>query len=69
MNGSGLLSWQRPLAILFRHIATVRTDAPIGTSVDDIEWRGPRPEFPAVTRVLESPDLLRETEALAAATL
>ena len=33
------------LALLFRRIATVESDADVVSSVDDIEWRGPQPGF------------------------
>jgi 5'-3' exonuclease len=32
-------------ALLFRRLATLETDEPVLTSVDDLEWRGPEPEF------------------------
>jgi len=34
-------------AILFRHLATLRTDVP-RVKVDELEYRGPRPEFEAL---------------------
>jgi 5'-3' exonuclease len=33
------------LALLFRRIATVESDADVVTSVDEMEWRGPKPEL------------------------
>ena len=54
------LADRRQLALLFRHIATVVRDTPIGESVDDLEWKGPRPEFAAMVEMLEAPDLLRQ---------
>jgi 5'-3' exonuclease len=38
------LSAERDLVMLFRDLATLRTDAPVG-SVDDWRWLGPTPEF------------------------
>ena len=35
------LAAERDLALLFRRIATVRTDAPVSESVDELAWRGP----------------------------
>jgi 5'-3' exonuclease len=32
------------LALLFRDLATLRTDAPLFSSVDELIWRGPQPE-------------------------
>jgi len=44
------------LAILFRKLATLRTDVPVGT-VDDLQWRGPTPEFERVAQQLGVPGL------------
>jgi len=56
----------RELAELFRHIATIDRRAPVSSTVDEIEWLGPRPEFGALCREIEAPDLLLRAEALAA---
>jgi 5'-3' exonuclease len=32
-------------ALLFRQLATLRLDVPVFESVDDLAWKGPRPEF------------------------
>jgi 5'-3' exonuclease len=50
------LQEHRALAILFRTLATLRTDVPVGT-VDDLQWRGPTPEFEPVTQQLGMPGL------------
>jgi 5'-3' exonuclease len=42
------LKRDRQLALLFRDIATVRTDVPVFDSVDELEWNGPTPAFAAV---------------------
>ena len=39
------LEKDRALALLFRTLATLRTDAPTFDSVDDLEWAGPQPGF------------------------
>jgi 5'-3' exonuclease len=39
------LDRDRPLALLFRDLATLRTGIPTFDTVDDLEWTGPRPEF------------------------
>jgi 5'-3' exonuclease len=44
-------------AMLFRDLATLRADAPVGT-VDDWRWRGPAPELEQWTDRLGAPDLL-----------
>ena len=38
---------QRERALLFRELATLRADAPIGADVDALRWTGPRPDFAA----------------------
>jgi 5'-3' exonuclease len=35
--------WER--ALLFRRLATLRPDAPIGVDVDGLHWKGPRADF------------------------
>jgi len=50
------LQEQLELAILFRKLATLRTDVPVGT-VDDLRWRGPTPEFERVAQQLGMPGL------------
>ena len=39
------LAKDRDLALLFRHLATLRLTVPVFDSVDALEWTGPRPEF------------------------
>jgi 5'-3' exonuclease len=53
------------LALLFRRIATVETDAPVG-AVPDWEWRAPSPDFAAVVADLGDDRLLARAEKLAA---
>jgi 5'-3' exonuclease len=35
------------MALLFKRLATLRTDAPLFDSVDALQWRGPTPDFVA----------------------
>jgi len=42
------LDRDRSLALLFRDLATLRTDIPTFDTVDALEWTGPRPEFAAL---------------------
>jgi len=44
-------------AMLFRDLATLRVDAPVGR-VDDWRWRGPAPELERWTDRLDAPELL-----------
>ena len=43
--------------MLFRDLATLRADAPVG-AVDDWRWRGPRPELEPLSERLGAPELL-----------
>ena len=44
---AGTLARERNLAMLFRTLATLRTDIPLFETVDELEWRGPSAEFSA----------------------
>ena len=58
---------KRDLALLFKDLATLRTDAPLFSSVQELEWRGPGDTFPAWTQRMETPRLIdRCAKALAA---
>jgi 5'-3' exonuclease len=49
----------RELAFLFRELATLRADAPVSESLDDLRWRGvPRPAFQTLVEELGAPHLL-----------
>ena len=61
------LAEQRERALLFRELATLRTDAPIGVDVDALRWTGPRAEFAAWSARLGAPALHERAVALAAA--
>ena len=39
------LEKDRALAMLFRDLATLRTDIPVFDSVEELEWKGPTPAF------------------------
>jgi 5'-3' exonuclease len=49
------LAREREHALLFRTLATLRTDIPLFQSVDELEWHGPTPAFAAVAASLEAP--------------
>jgi 5'-3' exonuclease len=61
------LAEQRERALLFRTLATLRVDAPIGAGVDGLSWRGPRPELGAWAARLGAPALQERAVRLAAA--
>ena len=52
-------------ALLFRRIATIDYDAPTIDSVDDLEWRGPRPELASLAASVDAPALAERATTLA----
>ena len=58
---------KRDLALLFKTLATLRTDAPLFSSVDELRWRGPTPEFRAIAERMGEPRLIERCEKLLAA--
>jgi len=61
-----LLVGQRDRALLFKRLATLRTDAALFDDVDQLRWRGPTPTFEAFTTKLGEPRLLTRAHAVAA---
>ena len=55
-------NWQD--ALLFRDLATLRTDAELFDEVDELKWRGPTDEFAGVCAKLGAADLLDQVERL-----
>ena len=51
-------------ALLFRTLATLRLDAPVFDTVEDLRWQGPRPDFEETCRRIKAPDLPRRIEKL-----
>src|SRR6267378_3732852 len=45
-------------ALLFRTLATLRLDVPVFDTVEDLCWKGPRPNFEEQCHRMKSPDLL-----------
>jgi len=56
-------SWEE--ALLFRTLATLRLDAPVFESVDDLRWNGPRESFEEQCRRMKSFDLLNRARSAA----
>src|SRR6185436_12705289 len=52
---------RRDQALLFKNLATLRTDAPLFRNVDEIEWRGPTDEFAAWAERMEAPRLQKRS--------
>jgi len=44
-------------ALLFRTLATLRLDVPVFDTVEDLRWKGPRPDFEERCRRMKSPNL------------
>jgi 5'-3' exonuclease len=60
-----VLGEQRDLALLFKKLATLRTDAPLFKKVATLRWRGPTPEFAAWADRMKAPRLLEHCEKAA----
>jgi 5'-3' exonuclease len=59
-----VLGERQRLALQFKELAVLRTDAELFTDVDELRWRGPTAAFPAMCERLDAPDLLaRATRA------
>ena len=50
---SRVLSEERDRALLFRTLATLRTDLPLFESVDELEWKGPTEAFAPLAAKLD----------------
>ncbi len=53
-------------AMLFKTLATLRTDAQLFTDVDELEWRGATPEFSDWAKRIEDSRLLPRVDAITA---
>ena len=62
---SDILGEQRDLALLFKKLATLRTDAPLFKNVKTLHWRGPTPAFAAWAKRMKAPRLLERCEKAA----
>jgi len=61
------LTEQYERALLFRRLATLRMDAPIGAGVDALRWTGPRADFSAWSVRLGAPPLHERASRMAIA--
>ena len=52
------------LALLFKNLATLRTDAPLFDDVETLRWRGAEPSFAAVAETIGDPRLAARVEKL-----
>lgn len=62
-----VLGEQRPLALLFKDLATLRCDAPLYGNVDELRWRGPSAAFAALAPRLGDERLLGRAQRAATA--
>ena len=53
-----VLGERRDRALLFKNLATLRTDAELFRDVDELRWRGPGSAFASWTQRMEAPRLL-----------
>jgi 5'-3' exonuclease len=60
-----ILGKQRELALLFKNLATLRTDAPLFDTVATLRWRGATPAFAAWAERMEVPQLIERCEKAA----
>jgi 5'-3' exonuclease len=52
-------------ALLFRTLATLRRDVPVFEAVEELRWRGPRPQFEGLCKRMKAPALWRRAQAVA----
>src|SRR6266481_1422963 len=62
---STILGEQGDLALLFKKLATLRTNAPLFKKVETLRWRGATPAFAAWADRMEAPRLLERCEKAA----
>jgi len=64
-----VLGEARALALLFKTLATLKTDAPLFRDVEELKWRGPTPAFAGVAERLGDARLLTRSLKAPASTL
>jgi 5'-3' exonuclease len=61
-----VLGARHELALLFKRLATLRTDAPLFDDIDELRWKGPTSDFAALTDQIGAPRLLERSQRAAA---
>jgi 5'-3' exonuclease len=61
-----VLGERRELALLFKRLATLRTDAPLFRDIDELRWRGPMKNFSCCCERLGVPQLVARANKAAA---
>lgn len=56
------LARDRKLALLFRTLATLKSDIPLFDNVDCLQWSGPKADFDAVGRLLDKAVIEKESK-------
>ena len=59
-----VLKGKRELALLFKNLATLRTDAPLFKKVDELRWRGPTKAFAEWVAKIDDERLLKRVTEL-----
>jgi 5'-3' exonuclease len=57
-----VLGEQRDLALLFKKLATLRTDATLFSQLDELRWNGPTEAFAAFSARFSDPRVLARAE-------
>lgn len=60
-----VLDSQRKQALLFKQLATLRTDAPLFSDVEELRWHGPVKGFEKLTQKIGDPKLLARANSAA----
>ena len=64
-----MLVGKREQALLFKRLATLKTDAPLFNDIDQLQWHGPTPGFAELALKMGEPGLLSRVNAAAAAAI
>lgn len=60
---AGVLFEEWSNALLYRVLATLRTDVPVFESIEELRWKGPLPEFERFSQLIETPGLNARAKA------
>ena len=54
----------RELALLFKDLATLRTDIPLFKRIDELKWQGPGESFESIAKKIDAPRLIERVKKL-----
>lgn len=57
----------RELALLFKDLATLRTDIPLFKRIDELKWQGPGESFASIAKKIDAPRLVERVKKLSSA--